>query len=80
MTGIPKGERHPENRGKSGYERISWDEAYQILEDEYNRILDAYGPSALCYSHSAHPEWGSLHYLFSDLYRFRDMIGGKHAI
>lgn len=74
----PKGERHPENRGKSGYERISWDETYQILEDEYNRILDTYGPSALCYSHSAHPEWGSLHYLFSDLYRFRDMIGGTY--
>ncbi len=74
----PCGERNPEKRGESGYERISWDEAYRILEDEYNRILDTYGPSALCYSHSAHPEWGSLHYLFSDLYRFRDMIGGTY--
>lgn len=74
----PYGERNPQNRGKSGYERISWDEAFKILEDEYNRILDDYGPSALCYSHSAHPEWGSLHYLFSDLYRFRDMIGGTY--
>lgn len=74
----PKGERNQQNRGISSYERISWDEAFGILEDEYNRILDDYGPSALCYCHSAHPEWGSLHYLFSDLFRFRDMIGGTY--
>jgi len=72
----PYGERNVQNRGKSAYERISWDETFKILEDEYNRILDAFGPSALCYAFSAHPEWGSLHYLFSDLMRFRDMIGG----
>src|SRR6201998_2389794 len=27
----PKGERNPRNRGKSGYERISWDEALDIV-------------------------------------------------
>ena len=27
----PNGERHPENRGKSGYRRISWDEALDIV-------------------------------------------------
>lgn len=74
----PYGERHPENRGKSGYERTSWDEAFQILEDEYRRILRDYTPASLGYAHSAHPEWGSLHYLFSDLYRFRDMLGGTY--
>ena len=30
----PKGERNPQNRGKSGYVRISWDEAAQIIADE----------------------------------------------
>jgi trimethylamine-N-oxide reductase (cytochrome c) len=74
----PCGQRNADKRGQSGYERISWDEAFKILEDEYNRILDEYGPSALCYTHSAHPEWGSLHYLFSDLYRFRDLFGGTY--
>jgi trimethylamine-N-oxide reductase (cytochrome c) len=74
----PSGERNTQNRGISGYERISWDEVFDILVKEYNRILDEYGPSALCYSHSAHPEWGSLHYLFSDQFRFRDMIGGTY--
>ena len=27
----PKGERNPQNRGKSGYVRISWDEALDII-------------------------------------------------
>ncbi|MDR1013599.1 MAG: molybdopterin-dependent oxidoreductase [Coriobacteriales bacterium] len=74
----PNGGRNAQNRGVSGYERISWDAAMGIIEAEYNRILDEYGPSALAYSHSAHPEWGSLHYLFSDEFRFRDMIGGTY--
>lgn len=74
----PDGERNPQNRGISGYERITWDEAFDILEAEYKRILGEFGPSALCYCHSAHPEWGSLHYLFSDLFRFRDLVGGVY--
>ncbi len=74
----PDGERNPQNRGISGYERISWDEAMDIIEKEYRRIYAEYGPSSLCYSHSAHPEWGSLHYLFSDLFRFRDLVGGTY--
>ena len=33
----PNGERNPQNRGKSGYERISWDEALDIVADEIRR-------------------------------------------
>ena len=33
----PKGERNPHNRGKSGYVRISWDEALNIVTDEIKR-------------------------------------------
>lgn len=39
----PKGDRHPENRGKTGYVRISWDEALDIIADEIKRIKDKYG-------------------------------------
>ena len=31
----PNGERHPENRGKSRYVRISWDEAIQYMKDNF---------------------------------------------
>lgn len=36
----PKGERNPQNRGKSKYVRISWDEATQIIADEIKRVHD----------------------------------------
>jgi trimethylamine-N-oxide reductase (cytochrome c) len=74
----PQGERNPQNRGKSGYERISWDEAFNIIESEIRRVIETYGNSALAEFYSAHPEWGSLHYFFSDWVRFWDMIGSTH--
>ena len=48
----PSGERHPENRGKSKYRRISWDEALDIIESEIRRIHENYGPYAIL------PQWG----------------------
>lgn len=71
----PHGERNPQNRGISGYERISWDEAFDTIEEEMRRTVETYGNSALGNFWSAHPEWGSLHYFFSDWDRFWDMIG-----
>ena len=43
----PNGDRHPETRGKSGYERISWDEALDIVAGEMKRIREKYGPEAI---------------------------------
>lgn len=43
------GERHPENRGKSGYERVSWDEALNIIAGEIKRVRDTYGPGSILY-------------------------------
>ena len=40
----PNGARNPEMRGKSGYERISWDEALDIVAGEIKRMKRAYGP------------------------------------
>jgi trimethylamine-N-oxide reductase (cytochrome c) len=71
----PDGERNPQNRGVSGYERISWDEAFEVLEKEMKRVIDTYGNSALAASFSAHPEWGELHYFFSDWFRFWHAVG-----
>ena len=71
----PDGDRHPETRGISKYERISWDEAFDILEGEIKRAIDKYGPSSIAWSFSAHPEWGQLHYFFSDTFRFFDYLG-----
>ena len=43
----PNGERNPQNRGVSGYERISWDEALDIVASEIKRQKSTYGTGAM---------------------------------
>ena len=43
----PDGDRNTENRGESGYVRISWDEAAEIVAGELKRIKEEYGPEAV---------------------------------
>ncbi|MDR0490918.1 MAG: molybdopterin-dependent oxidoreductase [Oscillospiraceae bacterium] len=52
----PKGERNPQNRGKSGYVRITWDEAAQIVADELLRMKETYGPEAVLCQADMHGE------------------------
>ncbi|MGI5971034.1 MAG: molybdopterin-dependent oxidoreductase [Oscillospiraceae bacterium] len=52
----PKGERNPQNRGKSGFVRISWDEAAQIVADELRRVKQTYGPEAVLCQADMHGE------------------------
>jgi trimethylamine-N-oxide reductase (cytochrome c) len=71
----PKGNRHPENRGKSGYERISWDEALDIVADEMKRVRSDYGPAAILPMRSSHHTWGLLFYKLGPFGRFFEMLG-----
>ena len=57
----PKGERNPQNRGKSKYVRISWDEAAQYCADEVTRICDTYGPLAILVQGDGHGECKMVH-------------------
>ena len=52
----PNGERNPQNRGKSGYVRISWDEAAQLVADELVRVKETYGPEAVLCQADMHGE------------------------
>ena len=52
----PNGDRNPQNRGISGYERISWDEATQIIADELIRVKEKYGMSAVLSQADMHGE------------------------
>lgn len=68
----PKGDRHPENRGKSRYVRISWNEALDIITNEVKRVKQKYGSSAILVESDGHGSEGALHgphgighYLFS---------------
>ena len=76
----PDGERHPENRGKSGYERISWDKAAEIVAKEIVRVRQTYGPGAVLWSRSSHHNWGSVGYFTSAASRFFNCIGASSTL
>ena len=49
----PNGERNPQNRGISKYERISWDEATDLIAAEIRRVIKQYGPRRFSLSPTA---------------------------
>ena len=71
----PHGERNCGNRGISGYERISWDEALDIAAGEIRRIKKDYGPGAIMSGSGSHHTWGILGYWLSARLRFMNSIG-----
>ncbi len=75
----PNGERNPQNRGISGYERISWDEAMDIVVNEMNRIKREYGPGCIVIEPSSHHLWGNVGYRHSSLFRFANFAGITYA-
>ncbi len=71
----PVGERNPQNRGISGYERISWDEALDIVAGEIKRVKRDFGPGAILNGSGSHHLWGILGYWLSARLRFFNNIG-----
>ena len=53
----PNGNRNCTKRGQSGYERISWDEAADIVTDEIKRIKTEYGAAAIMSTKGSHHLW-----------------------
>jgi len=76
----PNGERNPQNRGISGYERISWDEALDIVSGEFKRVKRDFGPGAIALSHGSHHNWGNVGYYLSALYRFFNGVGFTRVV
>ncbi len=52
----PKGDRHIENRGRSRFVRISWDEALDLIASEIRRVKEQYGTTAILYQSDQHGE------------------------
>ena len=76
----PNGDRNCENRGISGYERISWDEALDLTAREIKRMKKEYGPGAILNSCGSHHTWGNLGYWLSSRLRFFNSIGTTYTI
>lgn len=53
--------RNPQNRGKSKFKRISWDEALDILASEIKRQYDLYGPGSILCQADGHGETKNIH-------------------
>jgi trimethylamine-N-oxide reductase (cytochrome c) len=71
----PNGERNPQNRGVSGYERISWDEALDIVAGEIKRVKRDHGPGAIMNGSGSHHLWGMLGYWLSARMKFFNLVG-----
>jgi molybdopterin guanine dinucleotide-containing S/N-oxide reductase-like protein len=72
----PKGERNPQNRGKSGYMRISWDEALDIVASEIKRIKEKYGPYAILSQSDGHCETKTVHAAHGAHRKLLELLGG----
>jgi len=72
----PTGERNPQNRGKSGYVRISWDEALEIIASELRRVVDEYGCSAVFAQGDGHGETKVVHGPHGCHFKLLDLLGG----
>ena len=66
----PKGARNIQNRGVSGYEPISWDEALDTVAEEMIRLHRELGPAAMLSTPGSHHLWGNVGYRHSALFRF----------
>jgi len=72
----PDGERNTENRGKSGYVRISWDEALDIIVSELKRVREQYGPEAVLSQADVHGESKTIHTSHGCANKLLALMGG----
>ena len=71
----PAGERNLQNRGSSGYERIGWDEALDIVAGEIRRVKSPPGAEGLHGARRGYLEEGGLS--VDRLPRFREGLSGQ---
>src|SRR5665647_2753647 len=70
------GGRNHQNRGVSKYERISWDEALDIIVAELQRVKDTYGPTAILNQSDQHGENKCVHGPHGCMRKLLTMLGG----
>ena len=72
----PDGERNPQNRGKSKYVRITWDEATDLISGELKRVIKTHGPSSVLLQADGHGETKVVHAAHGCTRRLLSLLGG----
>jgi anaerobic selenocysteine-containing dehydrogenase len=70
------GNRNTGNRGKSGYVRISWAEAVDVIAAELERIKKTYGPEAVLSQSDGHGEGKVVHTAHGSANKLLALLGG----
>ena len=71
----PNGDRNPQNRGKSKFKRISWDEAIEIVAGEIKRVIGKYGSYAILAQGDGHGESKIVHAAHGCQYELLKLLG-----
>jgi anaerobic selenocysteine-containing dehydrogenase len=72
----PNGKRNTENRGKSKFVRISWDEAVDLIVSEIKRIKDTYGMEGILSQSEGHGETQFIHATHGCANKLLALLGG----
>lgn len=72
----PNGKRNTQNRGKSKFKRISWEEASSLIAAEVTRIHNKYGPLAILLQADGHGECKLIHAPHGSSTLLFDKMGG----
>jgi anaerobic selenocysteine-containing dehydrogenase len=72
----PGGKRNTENRGKSKFVRISWDEAIDIIAGEIKRIKETYGMEAVLSQSDGHGESQFIYPTHGSANKLLALLGG----
>jgi len=72
----PNGERNTQNRGKSKFKRLSWDEACKIIADEIRRVHKEYGPNGILLQGDGHGECSTINTPHGQASTLLDNMGG----
>lgn len=72
----PNGERNPQNRGKSKFVRISWDEAAELIASELKRVQSTYGPCSVLAQADGHGDTKTVHAIHGCQTKLLELLGG----
>jgi len=76
----PGGNSPTANRGKGEFVRITWEEAYDAIVKELNRLREKYGPSSILFYPGGHSDSWYFHNAYYIVHDFLSLLGGYTSL